>query len=109
MLKIRFLSVLLSILLVSQAAVAQVQGSGRAGAGNTSKSVRGRVDSGNAVMSGVTEVMTDKQIVKFIKDEQKKGTPNSEIIAQLLLKGVTEAQLIRVRDEYLSAQASLQP
>lgn len=106
MLKIRFLSVLLSILLVSQAAVAQVQGSGRAGAGNTSKSVRGRVDSGNAVISGVTEVMTDKQIVKFIKDEQKKGTPNSEIIAQLLLKGVTEAQLIRVRDEYLSAQGN---
>lgn len=106
MLKIKFLATFVAVLFVSQFAMAQSSGSGnRSKSGQPSRELRGKevVPTG---LPSANEVMTDKQVVKFIKEEQKKGTPNSEIIAQLLLKGVTEAQLIRVRDEYLSAQGN---
>ena len=107
MLKIKFLATFVAVLFVSQFAMAQSSGSGnRSKSGQPSRELRGKevVPTG---LPSANEVMTDKQVVKFIKEEQKKGTPNSEIIAKLLLKGVTESQLIRIREEYLSSQGDV--
>lgn len=103
MLRIKFYSAFVALLFVSQIVMAQATGVNKQ---PTSSRIRSAVaaNTGMAGTVGTTEVMTDKQIVKFIKEEQKKGTSNSEIIAKLLLKGVTEAQLIRVREDYLSSQ-----
>ena len=103
MLRIKFYSAFVALLFVSQIVMAQTTGVNKQ---PTSSRIRSTVaaNTGIAGTVGTTEVMTDKQIVNFIKEEQKKGTPNSEIIAKLLLKGVTEAQLIRVREDYLSSQ-----
>lgn len=105
MLKSRIFSLFVALLVVSQLVMAQSAGSGNLGKSVTSsRDARGRSNIANIGMQNSNEVMTDKQIKKFIQEEQKNGTPNSEIIARLLLKGVTESQLIRIREEYLSTK-----
>ena len=46
-------------------------------------------------------VMSDDEILEYIKNEQAKGTDSKQIVMNLLKKGVTEAQLNRLRKEYL--------
>lgn len=46
-------------------------------------------------------VMTDEQIMEYIKAEQAKGTDRKQIVINLLKKGVSETQLNRLRRTYL--------
>ena len=46
-------------------------------------------------------VMTDEQIMEYIKAEQAKGTDSKQIVINLLKKGVSETQLNRLRRTYL--------
>lgn len=46
-------------------------------------------------------VMSDSEILEYIKNEQAKGTDNKQIVLNLLKRGVTEAQLNRLRKNYL--------
>lgn len=45
--------------------------------------------------------MSDSEILEYIKNEQAKGTDNKQIVLNLLKRGVTEAQLNRLRKNYL--------
>jgi protein involved in polysaccharide export with SLBB domain len=47
-------------------------------------------------------VMTDEEVLQFVKDEQNKGTDNNEIVVKLLKRGVTKEQLNEIRNKYVS-------
>lgn len=47
------------------------------------------------------EVMSDEEIVEYIKAEQAKGTNEKQIMINLMRRGVSEAQLSRIRNNYL--------
>ena len=49
-------------------------------------------------------VMTDEEILQFIKDEQDKGTDNKAIVLMLLKKGVTREQLNKIRQDYVKRE-----
>ncbi len=49
-------------------------------------------------------VMTDEEILQFIKDEQNKGTDNKAIVLMLLKKGVTREQLNKIRQDYVKRE-----
>ena len=44
--------------------------------------------------------MTDQQLVKFILEENEKGTPQTEVITKLLQRGVDIQQIQRVKRKY---------
>jgi len=44
--------------------------------------------------------MTDKQVIEYVKKADKAGKGQQQIAAELLAKGVTEAQLYRIKDQY---------
>lgn len=48
-----------------------------------------------------SKVMTDKEILQFVKDEQDKGTANNQIVMELLKRGVTKEQLNNIRNKYI--------
>ena len=58
--------------------------------------------------SGVTSlVMTDKEILEYIKEEQKKGTSNQIIVKNLMQRGVTTEQLNKIRNNYIAQNEKL--
>ena len=44
--------------------------------------------------------MTDSQVVNYIQKEQEKGTSQQQIVVNLMKRGVTTAQLQRIRRKY---------
>ena len=50
--------------------------------------------------------MTDEQVATYVVNEMKRGTSQQTIVTNLMGKGVTLAQLNRVRKNYLAAQNS---
>ncbi|MBQ5664101.1 MAG: SLBB domain-containing protein [Bacteroidaceae bacterium] len=46
-------------------------------------------------------VMTDEEIIEYIKEEQKKGTDNKVIVTNLMRRGVTTEQLNNIRKNYI--------
>lgn len=52
----------------------------------------------------VDNVMTDEEILDYIKVEQSKGTASRTIVLNLLKKGVTQEQLNRIRKGYVEAE-----
>ena len=48
----------------------------------------------------VAQTMSDKQIIKFIESEHKKGSTQQQIASKLLKKGVTMSQIRRVKEKY---------
>lgn len=50
--------------------------------------------------------MTDEQVATYVVKEMKRGTSQQTIVTNLMGKGVTLAQLNRVRKNYLAAQKS---
>ena len=56
--------------------------------------------------NGVSDdnVMTDEEILDYIKVEQSKGTASRTIVLNLLKKGVTQEQLNRIRKGYVEAE-----
>lgn len=51
--------------------------------------------------------MTDSQVIKFVAQEQAKGTKQEAIVSKLLQKGVTPEQLRRLKDKYEAQQRQL--
>lgn len=54
----------------------------------------------------VAQVMSDKQIVEFIVNEQKKGSSQRSIAAKLLQRGISPDRLKKIKEEY-NAENSL--
>ena len=48
--------------------------------------------------------MTDSQVINFIQKEQEKGTSQQQIVVNLMKRGVTTAQLQRIRRKYQHQQ-----
>lgn len=53
-----------------------------------------------AVSSLAQSSMTDTQVMEFVMKEQQRGTSQSQIVTQLMQKGVTIDQIRRIRDKY---------
>lgn len=51
--------------------------------------------------------MTDSQVIKFVVQEQEKGTKQETIVSKLLQKGVTPEQLRRLKDKYEAQQRQM--
>lgn len=56
--------------------------------------------------STIAQVMSDKQIVEFIVNEQKKGVNQRAIAAKLMQRGVSADRLRKIKDDY-NAENSL--
>lgn len=52
----------------------------------------------------LAQSMSDEQVIKFVTDEQAKGSDQSSIVTKLLSKGVTPAQIRRIKDKYEKEQ-----
>ena len=48
--------------------------------------------------------MTDTQVVNYIQKEQERGTSQQQIVVNLMKRGVTTAQLQRIRQKYQHQQ-----
>ena len=48
--------------------------------------------------------MTDSQVVAYLKDAKAEGKSQSQITMELMRRGVTQQQVERIRDQYLSDQ-----
>lgn len=92
---------LLSLLLVFQMTFAQTNSRKQNSLNKENKTVQ---------MTGGFEdgVMTDEQILEYIKAEQAKGINSKQIVVNLLKKGVTEAQLNRLRKTYIEEKEKLE-
>ena len=44
--------------------------------------------------------MTDQQVLEYVTEERAKGTPQSRIVTHLMQRGVTAAQLRKLRNKY---------
>lgn len=55
--------------------------------------------------SMLAQSMTDDQIIEYVKTENKAGKSQQQIAQELVSKGVTRAQLERIRDKYQKEQA----
>lgn len=98
--KITFFAFLL--LFVSQSLFAQ---SGKAKLQDAkSKNSKSSLTSSTASSVVSNDVMTDEELVMYIMEEQAKGTDKNKIVLDLVKKGVTEAQLKRVRENYLASK-----
>ena len=51
--------------------------------------------------------MSDEQVIKFVTEEKAKGSDQSAIVSKLLSKGVTPAQMRRIKDKYEKEQSQL--
>ncbi len=60
-----------------------------------------------ATAAAAQSTMTDNQILKFVQQEQAKGSNQQTIIQKLLQKGVTTEQLRRVRKNYEAEQKNM--
>jgi len=52
----------------------------------------------------VAQSMTDTQVISFIQKEQDRGTSQQQIVVKLMKRGVTTAQLQRIRQKYQHQQ-----
>ena len=99
------LKLFLVVLLASQLAFAQ--NNNGAASRNTSNK-REMQNDYNASRDGIkrtdSSVMTDEEIMQFIKEEQSRGTDNKTIVLTLLKKGVTKEHLNRIRQEYVKRE-----
>lgn len=94
---------LMALLLCTQMAFAQSE------TGNNRRSVqKSRTEGTERIVTSVNsrnassgEVMSDEEIVEYIKGEQAKGMNEKQIIINLMRRGVGEAQLTRIRNNYL--------
>lgn len=99
------LKLFLVVLLASQLAFAQ-NNSGAASRNSSSR--REMQNDYNASRDGNkrtdTSVMTDEEIMQFIKDEQSRGVDSKTIVLTLLKKGVSKEHLNRIRQEYVKRE-----
>ncbi len=53
-----------------------------------------------SIATSAQSSMTDEQIISFVTEQQASGTPNQQILNQLLQRGVTTARLQQVKEKY---------
>ncbi len=56
------------------------------------------------VCTAMAQSMSDSQVIKFVQQEQEKGSDQQTIVTKLLQKGVTVEQLRRIRKKYEAEQ-----
>ena len=94
----RKLNILLIMSLVVQFAFAQ----SNSGSVRQNNNLRMQDDKNLSEKSrGTSFVMTDEEIIEYIKEEQKRGTDNNKIITNLMRRGVTTEQLNNLRNKYI--------
>lgn len=57
---------------------------------------------------GVFAQLTDDQIVKLLQNAQKQGMSQQEMVMMLMQKGVTKEQLLRLKEQYIGRDGTLQ-
>ena len=55
----------------------------------------------------LAQSMSDEQVVSFVKEQKEKGQSEQNIASQLMRKGVTSAQMQRIRRKYETQQERL--
>src|SRR5574344_240910 len=60
-----------------------------------------------SALPAFSQSMTDEQVVRFVQQEQEKGSTQQQIVTKLLQKGVTTEQLRRIRKKYEAEQQNL--
>lgn len=60
-----------------------------------------------ACVPAFAQSMTDAQVIKFVQQEQEKGSNQQQIVTKLLQRGVTTDQLRRIRKKYQAEQENL--
>ena len=58
-------------------------------------------------VSAFSQSMTDEQVIRYVKQEQEKGSTQQQIVTKLLQRGVTTEQLRRIRKKYDAEQKNL--
>ena len=58
-------------------------------------------------LSANAQSMTDEQVIRYVQQEQEKGTTQQKIVTQLMQRGVTPDQLRRIRKKYEAEQQNL--
>ena len=100
----RRLNILLIMSLVVQFAFAQ----SNSGSVRQNNNLRMNDDKNLSEKSrGISFVMTDEEIIEYIKEEQKKGTDNNKIVTDLMRRGVTTEQLNNLRNKYIKDSKKL--
>ena len=100
----RKLNILLIMSLVVQFAFAQ----SNSGSVRQNNNLRMQDDKNLSEKSrGTSFVMTDEEIIEYIKEEQKKGTDNNKIVTDLMRRGVTTEQLNNLRNKYINDSKKL--
>ncbi len=74
---------------------------------NNNEMMQNSYNSATTQIGSTSLVMTDKEIVEYIKKEQKKGTANQIIVKNLMQRGVTTEQLNKIRNNYIVKQEKL--
>ncbi len=59
------------------------------------------------MFTAMAQSMSDGQVIKFVQQEQAKGTNQQGIVTKLLQKGVTAEQLRRIRKKYEAEQSQM--
>ncbi len=58
-------------------------------------------------LSAFGQSMTDEQVIKYVQQQQEKGSTQQQIVTQLLRRGVTTEQLRRIRKKYEAEQENM--
>ena len=54
-----------------------------------------------------SQSMSDEQVIKYVQQEQERGSTQQQIVSKLLQRGVTTEQLRRIRKKYEAEQQNL--
>lgn len=60
-----------------------------------------------SALPAFSQSMTDEQVVRFVQQEQEKGSNQQQIVTRLLQRGVTTEQLRRIRKRYQAESQNL--
>lgn len=60
-----------------------------------------------AVLPAFSQSMTDEQVIRYVQQEQEKGSTQQQIVTKLLQRGVTTEQLRRIRKKYQAEKENL--
>ena len=58
-------------------------------------------------VSAYAQSMSDEQVIRYVQQEQEKGSTQQEIVTKLLQRGVTTDQLRRIRKKIQAEQENL--
>lgn len=97
----RKINFMLMLLLLAQLTFAQSNNRTSVAKNNNKERTQNDYGKNTKDAMNVSSVMTDEEILNYIKKEQDKGTDNKVIVTNLLKRGVTQEQLNKIRSEYV--------